>query len=66
MPVYSVDMYGDPSSENYVKYENSFDGINSDTLDNVYMISGATISSTAIKTATADVFNIFSTIKGDN
>ena len=66
MPVYSADMYGDPSSENYVKYENSFGGLNADTLDNVYMISGATISSTAIKTATADVFNIFSTIKGDN
>ena len=61
MPVYKD--YGNTSSSTYVDYENSFGGLTSETLGDNVMISGATISSGAIKTATGDVFAIFNAIK---
>ena len=61
MPVYKN--YGDSASSTYVDYENSFGGLTAGTLGDNVLISGATISSTAVKTATADAFNVFNAIK---
>ena len=61
MPVYKN--YGDSASSTYVDYENSFGGLTVDTIGNQVMISGATISSNAIKAATTDTFNVFNAIK---
>ena len=61
MPVYKN--FGDSASSTYVDYENGFGGLTVDTLGNHVMISGATISSNAIKTATTDAFNVFNAIK---
>lgn len=63
LPVYGQG-YGDPTSGKYNSYEGLFGGMTSGTLDDSVLISGATISSTAIKTATADVFATFESIKG--
>ena len=63
LPVYGQG-YGDPASGKYNSYEGLFGGMTSGTLDDSVLISGATISSTAIKTATADVFAAFESIKG--
>ena len=61
MPVYKN--YGDSASSTYVDYENSFGGLTAGTLGDNVLISGATISSTAVKTATTDAFNVFNAIK---
>lgn len=61
LPVYGQG-YGDPSSNKYNSYENLFNGMTSEGLDDSVLISGATISSTAIKTATADAFAAFDSI----
>lgn len=61
LPVYG--QFGDPLSSDYKNYENGFAGLNKDTFDSHVMISGATVSSTAVKTAMNDVFDIFNTIK---
>lgn len=62
LPVYG--QYGDPASSDYQNYENGFAGLNKDTVGNHVMISGATVSSTAVKTAMSDVFAAFEAIKG--
>ena len=61
MPVYKN--YGDSASSTYVEYENSFGALTAGTLGDNVLISGATISSTAVKTATTDAFNVFNAIK---
>lgn len=61
LPVYGQG-YGDPSSNKYNSYENLFNDMTSEGLDDSVLISGATISSTAIKTATADAFAAFDSI----
>lgn len=63
LPVYGQG-YGDTASGKYNSYEDLFSGMTSGTLNDSVLISGATISSTAIKTATADVFAAFESIKG--
>lgn len=60
LPVYG--QYGDPTKPSYGSYEDLFSGMTSGTLNDSVLISGATISSTAIKTATADVFAAFESI----
>ena len=62
LPVYG--QYGDPASSDYQSYENGFAGLNKDTVGNHVMISGATVSSTAVKTAMSEVFAAFEAIKG--
>ena len=54
--------YGDSTSSKYNSYEDLFSGMTSGSLDDSVLISGATISSTAIKTATADAFAAFDSI----
>jgi pantothenate kinase type III len=44
------------------EYENKFNGITEGTLSDSVLVSGATISSTAVKLATADVFAAFNSI----
>jgi hypothetical protein len=60
LPVYG--QYGDPTKPSYGSYEDLFSGMTSGTLNDSVLISGATISSTAIKTATADLFAAFESI----
>lgn len=54
--------YGDSTSDKYNSYEDLFSGMTSETLDDSVLIATATISSTAIKTATADAFAAFESI----
>ena len=45
-------------------YLNKFNGITAGTLNDDVLISGATVSSSAVKLAAQDVFNTFESIKG--
>jgi uncharacterized protein with FMN-binding domain len=63
MPIYSQG-YGDVSSAVFGEYEGKFPGLTSDTLTDDVLVSGATISSTAVKLATQDAFNAFNALKG--
>jgi hypothetical protein len=63
MPVYGQG-YGDSASDAYNAYEGKFVGITGETLTDDVLVSGATISSTAVKLATADVFAAFTALKG--
>lgn len=65
MPVYG-EGYGNPSSNKYNQYEGKFEGLTSGDLTDDLLITGATISSTAVKNATADVFAAFESIQGGN
>ena len=61
MPVYGAG-YGNVGSDTFKEYENKFNGITEGTLSDSVLVSGATISSTAVKLATADVFAAFNSI----
>lgn len=65
LPIYGQG-FGNVSSETFKEYENSFAGITSGTLTDDILVSGATMSSTAVKLATQDAFALFDTIKGGN
>ena len=54
--------YGDSTSDVYNQYEEKFEGLTSGGITDDLLISSATISSTAIKTATADAFAAFESI----
>ncbi len=62
LPVYGSG-YGDSTSSTYTEYENGFAGQTGSSIENYGMISGATISSTAIRNAMKDVFASFDTIQ---
>ena len=51
-----------PSDPAYQSYLEKFNGITSDTLSDSVLISGATVSSSAVKLATADAFAAFKSI----
>lgn len=61
-PVYNT--HGDTGSATFNEYEGKFAGITGETLTDDVLVSGATISSTAVKLATADAFNAFTAVKG--
>ena len=63
MPIYG-EGYGDSASDAYNAYEGKFAGLTADTLTDDVLVSGATISSTAVKLATADAFAAFNALKG--
>lgn len=56
--------YFNDYSLNEEQYKQSFVGLTVDTLGEEYLISGATVSSDAIRTATKDVFAAFAAITG--
>ena len=58
LPVYNSG-YGDISSDAFKAYEEQFLGLTGDTLTDGVLVSGATLSSTAVKLATSDAFNAF-------
>ncbi len=61
IPVYGSG-YGDISSPTFKAYEEKFNGLKGDTLTDSVLVSGATLSSTAVKLATADAFAAFKSI----
>lgn len=63
LPIYGKG-YGDVGSGAFKDYENKFGGMTSDKLTDDVLVSGATLSSTAVKLATGDVFNTFNSVKG--
>ena len=63
LPVYN-NGYGDTSTDVFKGYEGKFEGITSDTLSDDVLVSGATLSSSAVKLATSDAFNAFNSVKG--
>jgi hypothetical protein len=54
----------DASGSVYGEYLDRFNGITEGTLSDDVLVSGATISSTAVKLATSDAFAAFNSIKG--
>jgi hypothetical protein len=54
--------YVNSAAQNYKDYLAKFDGLTGETLSDSVLISGATLSSTAVKLATADVFAPFNSI----
>ena len=54
----------DASGRVYGEYLDRFNGITEGTLSDDVLVSGATISSTAVKLATSDAFAAFNSIKG--
>ncbi len=54
--------YGNPGAQIYKDYLNKFNGLKESTLSDSVLISGATVSSTAVKLATADAFAAFNSI----
>ena len=63
LPVYGSG-YGDVSSDTFKAFEEKYNGINTESLSDDVLVSGATLSSTATKLATKDAFNAFDSIKG--
>ncbi len=63
LPIYKQG-YGNTDSEKYNEFENSFVGVTEGTVSDDLLITGATISSTAVKNATNDAFAAFNSIKG--
>jgi hypothetical protein len=63
LPVYSSG-FGDPSSAEFGTFEAKYNGITEGTLTDDVLVSGATLSSTAVKLATTDAFVAFNSIKG--
>lgn len=59
-PVYNE--YGDTASANFKAWEGKFIGIKLDTVSDELLVSGATISSSAVKLATQDALNAFNSI----
>ena len=56
--------YVDSTSQLYNDYMNKFNGLTGETLNDDVLISGATVSSSAVKLAVQDVFTAFESIKG--
>ena len=56
--------YVDSTSQLYNDYMNKFNGLTGETLTDDVLISGATVSSSAVKLAVQDVFTAFESIKG--
>lgn len=52
------------SGDAYKNYISQFNGITEETLTDNVLVTGATVSSTAVKNATAEVFAAFNSIKG--
>lgn len=63
LPIYK-NGYGIVSSPVFNAYEDLFNGITEGTLTDSVLVTGATISSTAVKLATQDAFKVFNSIKG--
>lgn len=63
LPIYNQG-YGNVSSGAFNAYEDLFNGITEGTLTDSVLVSGATISSTAVKLATSDAFKVYNSIKG--
>lgn len=63
LPIYS-EGYGDVTSDTFKTFEEKYNGITSGTLSDDVLVSGATLSSTAVKLATSDAFVAFNSIKG--
>ena len=63
LPIYK-EGYGNPNSSKYNEYENKYVGVTEETVSNDLLITGATISSTAVQNATNDAFDAFNSIKG--
>ena len=63
LPVYGQG-YGDVSSDAFKTFEEKYNGITEGTLSDDVLVSGATISSTAVKLAAQDAFAAFNSIKG--
>lgn len=60
LPAYNT--YGDTGSADFKAYEGKFAGITAETVSDELLISGATISSTAVKLATQDAFAAFASV----
>jgi hypothetical protein len=56
--------YIDNTGNSYKTYLEKFNGVTEDTLGDEVLITGATVSSTAVKLATADAFAAFNSIQG--
>lgn len=56
----------DPSAPAFGAYLDKFTGLTEGTLSDDVLVSGATVSTTAVKTATKDAFTVFNSIKGGN
>jgi len=61
---YSVDGYMNSKDQPFVDWLDKYTGKTEGTLTDDLLISGATLSSTAVKNATNDAFAAFNTIKG--
>ena len=61
---YSVDGYMSNKDAAFQSWLDKYTGKTDGTLSDDLLISGATLSSTAVKNATADVFTVFNSIKG--
>ena len=61
---YSVDGYMSNKDQAFINWLDKYTGKTDGTLTDDLLISGATLSSTAVKNATADVFTTFNAIKG--
>ena len=61
---YSVDGYNSNKDAAFIAWLEKYTGKTEDTLGDDLLISGVTISSTAVKNATADAFAAFNSIKG--
>lgn len=63
LPIYK-NGFGNVSSSQFNDYEDLFNALTEGTLSDSVLVSGATISSTAVKLATQDAFKTFNAIKG--
>lgn len=62
--MHGIQDFTNVSGQAYADYLNKFNGITGDTLGDDVLISGATVSSGAVKLATQNVFETFESIKG--
>jgi hypothetical protein len=61
---YSVDGYMSNKDEAFIAWLDKYTGKTEDTLGDDLLIAGVTLSSTAVKNATADAFAALNSIKG--
>ena len=62
--MHGIQDYTNVSGQAYTDYLNKFNGITGDTLNDDVLITGGTVSSSAVKLATKDAFDAFNSIKG--
>ena len=62
--MHGIQDFTNVSGQAYADYLNKFNGITGDTLGDDVLVSGATVSSSAVKLATADAFAAFNSING--